>query len=150
MLLFLNGYHSTTKISQSYFRCVTLYIHKISCSYQVYRRKYSRLFIVELYVYHYYYLTSHNLLFFSLYKTSKKQHFRVSVVLFSRKIVKSLSLKLNISKTAWQILMILVSFCRILGGLSDEINLFWCCFRNFRCTVIKVLLWNMYEFGEQI
>ena len=23
--------------------------------------------------------------------------------------------------------MILVSFCRILNGLSDEINLFWCC-----------------------
>ena len=28
---------------------------------------------------------------------------------------------------AWPILMILVSFYRILNGLSDEMNLFWCC-----------------------
>ena len=28
---------------------------------------------------------------------------------------------------AWPILMILVSFCRILNGLLDEINLFWRC-----------------------
>ena len=28
---------------------------------------------------------------------------------------------------AWPISMILVSFCRILNGLLDEVNLFWCC-----------------------
>ena len=48
-------------------------------------------------------------------------------VFFSRKLPKSHSLKLNISRTAWPILMILVSFCRILNSLSDEINLFWHC-----------------------
>ena len=31
MLLFLNGYHDNNKISQSYFRGVKLFIHKISC-----------------------------------------------------------------------------------------------------------------------
>ena len=43
------------------------------------------------------------------------------------KFAKSRSLKLNILKTAWPILIILVLFCRILDGLSDKVNLFWCC-----------------------
>ena len=69
-------------------------------------------------------------------------------------LLKFLTLKWNISRTIWHVevsdgsflcifharsfelnfffdrrfpLMILVSFCRILNGLSDEINLFWRC-----------------------
>ena len=113
----------TTKISQSYFRCVELFIHKILSSYQVYRRKYSRLFFFV----HLSFLTSHNLLFFSLCKSSKKTTFSVFLSFFLVKLSKSRSLKLNISRTAWPILMILVTFCRILNGRSDEINLFWRC-----------------------
>ena len=73
------------------------------------------------------FLTSHNLLFFSLCKISKKQHCRFFLSFSLIKLSKSQSLKLNISRTAWPILMILVSFCRILNGLSNEINLFWRC-----------------------
>ena len=73
------------------------------------------------------FLTSHNLLFFRFCKTSKKTTFSVFLSFFLVKSPKSQSLKLNISRTAWPILMILVSFCRILNGLSDEINLFWRC-----------------------
>ena len=72
-------------------------------------------------------MTSHNLLFFRFCKTSKKTTFSVFLSFFLVKSPKSQSLKLNISRTAWPILMILVSFCRILNGLSDEINLFWRC-----------------------
>ena len=73
------------------------------------------------------FLTSHNLLFFRSCKTSKKTTFSVFLSFFLVKLSKSQSLKLNISITAWPILMILVSICRILNGLSDEINLFWRC-----------------------
>ena len=73
------------------------------------------------------FLTSHNLLFFRFSKTSKKKTFSVFLSFFLVKSPKFQSLKLNISRTAWAILMILVSFCRILNGLSDEINLFWRC-----------------------
>ena len=73
------------------------------------------------------FLTSHNLLFFRFYKTSKKTTFSVFLSFFLVKLSKSQSLKLNISRTAQPILMILVSFCRILNGLLDEINLFWRC-----------------------
>ena len=73
------------------------------------------------------FLTSHNLLFFRFCKTSKKTTFSVFLSFFLVKLPKSQSLQLNISRTAWPILMILVSFCRILNGLSDEINLFWRC-----------------------
>ena len=59
------------------------------------------------------FVTSQNLLLFRFCKTSKKQHFCFSVVFPW--------------KTAWRILTILVSFCRILNGLLDEINLFWRC-----------------------
>ena len=73
------------------------------------------------------FLTSHNLLFFRFCKNSKKTTFSVFLSFFLVKSPKSQSLKLNISRTAWPMLMILVSFCRILNGLSDEINLFWRC-----------------------
>ena len=73
------------------------------------------------------FLTSHNLLFFRFCKTSKKTTFSVFLSFFLLKSPKSQSLKLNISRTAWPIWMILLSFCRILNGLSDEINLFWRC-----------------------
>ena len=73
------------------------------------------------------FLTSHNLLFFRFCKTSKKTTFSVFLSFFLVKLPKSQSLQLNISRTALPILMILVSFCRILNGLSDEINLFWRC-----------------------
>ena len=70
---------------------------------------------------------SHNLLLFSLRKTSEETTFSVFLSFFLVKLSNSRSLKLNISRTAWPILMILVSFCRILNGLSDESNLFWHC-----------------------
>ena len=72
------------------------------------------------------FLKSHNLLFFSLYKTYKKT-FSVFLSFSVVKLPKSRSFKLNISRTAWPILMTLVSFHRIFNGLSDEINLFWRC-----------------------
>ena len=40
-------------LSQFYLRCVKLFIYKISCSYQLHRQKYSRLFIVEFCIYHF-------------------------------------------------------------------------------------------------
>ena len=46
---------------------------------------------------------------------------------FLVKLSKSLSSKLNISRKAWSILTISVSFYRISNSLSDEINLFWHC-----------------------
>ena len=60
-------------------------------------------------------------------KLLKKTTFSVFLSFFLVKLPKSHSLKLNISRTAWPILMILVSFCRILNSLSDEINLFRHC-----------------------
>ena len=72
-------------------------------------------------------LTSHNLLFFRFCKTSKKTIFSGFLSFFLVKLSQSQSLKLNISRTTWPILMILVSFCRILNGFSDEINLLWRC-----------------------
>ena len=68
-----------------------------------------------------------NLLFFRFCQTSKKSTFSVFLSFFLVKLPKSQSLKLNISRTAQPILTILVSFCRILNGLPDEINLFWRC-----------------------
>ena len=84
------------------------------------------------------FLTSHNLLFFRFCKTSKKTTFSVFLSFFLVKSPKSQSLKLNISRTAWPILMILVSFCRILNGLSDEINLFWRCSSPLRNTILTL------------
>ena len=72
----------------------------------------------------------------------KNHHFRF----FLGKLSKSRSLKLNISRTAWWILMILVSFCKILDGLSDEIILFRPCsspvkhLSQFRVPVHSALL----------
>ena len=60
-------------------------------------------------------------------KLLKKTNIFGFSVVFLVKLPKSHSLKLNISRTALPILMILVSFCRILNSLSDEINLFWHC-----------------------
>ena len=83
------------------------------------------------------FLTSHNLLFFRFSKTSKKT-FSVFLSFFLVKSPKFQSLKLNISRTAWPILMILVSFCRIWNGLSDEINFFWRCSSLLITLVSKV------------
>ena len=55
------------------------------------------------------------------------------------KLSKSQFLKLNISRTAWPILTILVSFCRILNGLSDEINFFWRCNSPLKCQKMLVM-----------
>ena len=60
-------------------------------------------------------------------KLLKNNIFGFSVVFFLVKLPKSHSLKLNSSRTAWPILMILVSFYLILNSLSDKINLFWHC-----------------------
>ena len=67
----------------------------------------------------------HFLLFYRFCKTSKKTTFSVFLSFFFVKLSKSQPLKLNISRTVWPILMILVSPCRILNSLSDEIYLFW-------------------------
>ena len=115
----------TTKISQSYFRCVKLFIQK---NYMFVLAVQTEIFDTGYcWIVHLSFLTSHNLLFFRFCKTSKKTTFSVFLSFFLVKSPKSQSLKLNISRTAWPILMILVSFCRILNGLSDEINLFWRC-----------------------
>ena len=83
------------------------------------------------------FLTSHNLLFFRFCKTSKKKNIFGFLSFFIVKSPKSQSLKLNISRTAWPILMILVSFRRILNGLSDEINLFWRCSSPLKVATIE-------------
>ena len=73
------------------------------------------------------FVTSQNLLLFSFCKTPKKTTLSVFQSFFLGKLSKSRSSKLNISRTAWPILTILVSLCRILNGLLAEINLFWRC-----------------------
>ena len=98
------------------------------------------------------FLTSHNLLFFRFCKTSKKTTFSVFLSFFLVKLPKSQSLKLNISRTAQPILMILVSFCRILNGILNEINLFWRCSSplTWACgaqLVILELEWGCFLFG---
>ena len=60
-------------------------------------------------------------------QTSQKTTFLGFLSFFLIKLSKSRSLNLNILRTAWPILMILVSFCRTLNGLSNEITLFWRC-----------------------
>ena len=68
------------------------------------------------------FMTSHNLLFFSLYKTYKKR-FRFSVV-FPRKIVQILNFKVEYLKNGSADFNDFgLRFCRILNGLSVEINL---------------------------
>ena len=52
-------------------------------------------------------VTSHNLLLFSFSKTSRNNIFDFFLSFFLGKLSKSLPLKLNISRTAWRILMIL-------------------------------------------
>ena len=119
----------TTKISKSYFRFVKQFIHKILSLYQLYRRKYSRLFITDMHIYLFFNVTqSIHTIYCSLVfaKPLKNNIFGFSVI-FLVKLSKSRLLKLNISRTAWPILMILVSFCSILNGLSNEMNLFWRC-----------------------
>ena len=78
-------------------------------------------------------------MFFRFSKTSKKTTFSVFLSFFLVNSPKFQSLKLNISRTAWPILMILVSFCRILNGLSDEINLFWRCSSPLKNGDVKAL-----------
>ena len=93
------------------------------------------------------FLTSHNLLFVRFCKTSKKTTFSVFLSFFLVKLSKSQYLKWNISRTAWSILMILVSFCRILNGLSDEINLLWRC--SSPLTLISWKPMFYYIFGHK-
>ena len=125
MLLFLNGYHGNNKnITVVFQMCQTIhpqnYMFVLAVQTEIFDTGYC-------WIVHLSFLTSHNLLFFRFCKTSKKTTFSVFLSFFLVKSPKSQSLKLNISRTAWPILMILVSFCRILNGLSDEINLFWRC-----------------------
>ena len=77
-------------------------------------------------------------MFFNLCKTSKNNIIGFPVV-FSRRIVQISIFKVESSGMAWPILMILVSFYRILSGLSDEMNLFWCSISplTFR-TLLKI------------
>ena len=74
------------------------------------------------------FVTSQNLMLFIFCKTSKKTTFSFFQSFFLGKLSKSRSLKLNISRMAWRILTILVSFCRFVNDLLDEIILlFWRC-----------------------
>ena len=125
MLLLLNGYHGNNEnITVVFYMCQT--IHPKNCMFvlglqtEIFETGY---FLIV----HLSFLTSHNLLFFSFCKTSKKQHFWFFSRFFLLKLSKSQSLKLSMPRTVRPILMILVSFCRILNGISDEINLFWRC-----------------------
>ena len=125
MLLFLNGYHGNNKnITVVFQMCQTIhpqnFMFVLAVQTEIFDTGYC-------WIVHLSFLTSHNLLFFKFCKTSKKTTFSGFLSFFLVKSPKSQSLKLNISRTAWPILMILVSFCRILNGLSDEINLFWRC-----------------------
>ena len=86
------------------------------------------------------FVTSQNLSLLSFCNTSKKQHFRFFSRFFSEICPKSRSLKLNISRTAWRILTILVSFCRILNGHLDEINLFWRCSSPLKVVTICLII----------
>ena len=92
----------------------------------------------------------HNLLFFRFCITSKKTTFSVFLSFFLVKSPKSQSLKLNISRTAWPILMILVSFCRILNRLSDEINLFWRCSSPLKLRLQKEMENGTFFFKVEI
>ena len=70
---------------------------------------------------------THSIVLQFVQKPLKKTTFSVLLSFFVVKLSKSRSVKLNISRTAWPTSMVLVSFCRILNGISDEINLFWRC-----------------------
>ena len=71
----------------------------------------------------------HNLLFFSLCKTSKKTTFSVFLSFFSRKIVQISIFKVEYLENGLADFndFGLISFCRILNGLSNEINLLYHC-----------------------
>ena len=136
MLLFLNSYHGNNKnITVVFQMCQTIhpqnYMFVLAVQTEIFDTGYC-------WIVHLSFLTSHNLLFFRFCKTSKKTTFSVFLSFFLVKSPKSQSLKLNISRTAWPILMILVSFCRILNGLSDEINLFWRCSSPLTEFIISV------------
>ena len=89
-------------------------------------------------------------MFFRFCKNSKKTTFSVFLSFFLVKSPKSQSLKLNISRTAWPILMILVSFCRILNGLSDEINLFWRCSSPLNRTHLSIVSTQQFSACRQL
>ena len=140
MLLFLNGYHGNNKnITVVFQMCQTIhpqnYMFVLAVQTEIFDTGYC-------WIVHLSFLTSHNLLFFRFCKTSKKTTFSVFLSFFLVKSPKSQCLKLNISRTAWPILMVLVSFCRILNGLSDEINLFWRCSSPLN-RVKDVWLWKL-------
>ena len=139
MLLFLNGYHGNNKnITVVFQMCQTIhpqnYMFVLAVQTEIFDTGYCWIVLLS-------FLTSHNLLFFRFCKTSKKTTFSVFLSFLLVKSPKSQSLKLNISRTAWPILMILVSFCRILNGLSDEINLFWRCSSPLRTSIIVTVCW---------
>ena len=73
-------------------------------------------------------------LFFSFCKTLRQTTFSVFLSFVLVNVPKSRSLKSNISRTAWPISMILVSFCRMLNGLSGVFNLFWRCSSPLRIS----------------
>ena len=142
MLLFLNSYHGNNKnITVVFQMCQTLYplnfMFVLALQTEIFDTGYC-------WIVHLSFPTSHNLLFFRFCKTSKKTTFSVFLSFFLVKLPKSQSLKLNISRTAWPILMILVSFCRILNGRSDEINLFWRCSSPLSLTWGKLWLADFY------
>ena len=123
-LLFSNGYHGNNKnIIVVFQMCQTIHPYNFmfvsGLRMEIFETVYCGILRLS-------FLTSHNLLFFSLYKTSKNNIFGFLSV-FLVKLPTSRSLYFNISRTAWLILMILVLFCRILNGLSDQIILVWRC-----------------------
>ena len=123
MLLFSNGYHGNNKnITVVFQMCQTIHPHVRISSTDGNIRNWLLLNCAFI-IYHAFITICCSSVFAELLKNNI---FGFSVV-FLVKLFTSRSLKLNISRTAWPILMILVSFCRILDGLSDEINLFWSC-----------------------
>ena len=130
----------TTNISQSYFRCFKLFIHKILSSYQVYRRKYSRLFIVDMWIYHFW---RHTIYCSSVCaKLLRNNIFGFSVV-FLAKLSKSRLLELNISRTAWLILMILVLILQDFEWLFQWNKLVSALQFSFNCFVfVTTLVWK--------
>ena len=124
MLLFLNGYHGNKKYHScisdvSNFSSIKFHVHisptdgnirhwlLLNCAF----------IIADVTIFY---------CFSGFAKLLKNSIFGFSVI-FLINLPKSHSLKLNILRTAWPILMILVSFCRILNSLSDKTNLFWHC-----------------------
>ena len=125
MVLFLNGYHGNKK----YHSCISDVSNFSSIKFHVHISPTDGNIRHWLLLNYAFIIADVTMIycFSGFAKLLKKTAFSVFLSFFLINLPKSHSLKLNISRTAWPILMILVSFCRILNSLSDKINLFWHC-----------------------